>query len=97
MENLLTVDLEDWFHGIELPLATWENCESRIERSTEKLIELFSPAYLPTFCLPLTQALGVEYVALVGDVTGRNLEHSDVGNRLDIRLGEEKLLGFAAA
>jgi hypothetical protein len=62
-----------------------------------RLIEIFSPAYLPTFCLPLTQALGVEYVALVGDATAKTLEHSDVGNRLDIRLGEERLLEFAAA
>jgi capsular polysaccharide biosynthesis protein len=61
-----------------------------------RLIEVFSPAYLPTFCLPLTQALGVDYVALVGDSTAGNLEHSDIGNRLDIRLGEERLLAFAA-
>jgi hypothetical protein len=38
----------------------------------------------------------VDYVALVGDSTAGNLEHSDIGNRLDIRLGEERLLAFAA-
>jgi capsular polysaccharide biosynthesis protein len=61
-----------------------------------KLIELFSPAYLPTFCLPLCQALAAEYVALVGrDNVG--VGHSDLGNLADIEVPEEHILEFALA
>lgn len=40
VNNLLTIDLEDWFHGIELPRSAWGNCQSRIERSTQTLLDI---------------------------------------------------------
>ena len=60
-----------------------------------RLIELFSPAYLPTFCLPLCQALDQEYVALVGDDTLGGAGHHDAGNLVDIQVPEERILAFA--
>jgi polysaccharide deacetylase family protein (PEP-CTERM system associated) len=42
---LFTVDLEDWFQVENLrpvfPLSTWNSCESRIERNTYQLLNLF--------------------------------------------------------
>ncbi len=45
MKNVMSVDLEDWFCVYNLsgliPYADWDKCESRVERSTERLLELF--------------------------------------------------------
>lgn len=46
MKNILTVDVEDWFHicDIEhiLPPSRWDQCESRIMTNLEKLLTLLS-------------------------------------------------------
>ena len=38
--NALTVDLEDWYHGIELPQGRWRECEDRLVPATERLLEI---------------------------------------------------------
>ena len=40
MENILTVDLEDWYQGIELMPHKWSRCENRLERSVQLLLEM---------------------------------------------------------
>jgi len=44
VENILTVDVEDWFHicGIEglIPEATWPHLESRVTTNTMKILEV---------------------------------------------------------
>jgi polysaccharide deacetylase family protein (PEP-CTERM system associated) len=46
MKNILTVDVEDWYHicDIEhiLPPSRWDQCESRILANIEKILALFS-------------------------------------------------------
>jgi len=46
--NILTVDVEDWFHILEVEgtpdLEAWSGLESRVERGTERLLELFEEA-----------------------------------------------------
>jgi polysaccharide deacetylase family protein (PEP-CTERM system associated) len=46
--NALTVDVEDYFQVQALssvfPVSTWEACETRVERNTERLLEIFSNA-----------------------------------------------------
>jgi polysaccharide deacetylase family protein (PEP-CTERM system associated) len=46
--NALTVDVEDYFQVQALagvfPVSTWEACEPRVERNTERLLEIFSHA-----------------------------------------------------
>jgi polysaccharide deacetylase family protein (PEP-CTERM system associated) len=46
--NALTVDVEDYFHAEALagafPAASWDDCEPRVERNTERLLELFAEA-----------------------------------------------------
>jgi hypothetical protein len=60
-----------------------------------RVVELFNPAYLPTFCLPLCEALALEYVALVGEDTIGAGGHSDSGAAADIKISEEKLFEWA--
>ena len=40
MKNILTIDLEDWYQGIELPPCEWSKCEYRVERSVRLLLEI---------------------------------------------------------
>jgi polysaccharide deacetylase family protein (PEP-CTERM system associated) len=44
VENILTVDLEDWFHicGVEglLPEASWSQLESRVEKNTKTILDI---------------------------------------------------------
>lgn len=46
--NILTVDVEDWFHILEVDggyqRADWDGLESRVERNTEALLEMFEGA-----------------------------------------------------
>lgn len=45
MRNVMSVDVEDWFcvHNLSrlIPYAEWDKCESRVERSTGWLLDLF--------------------------------------------------------
>ncbi len=45
MRNVMSVDLEDWFCVYNMsrliPYADWEKCESRVERNTGRLLDLF--------------------------------------------------------
>ena len=40
MKNAFTVDLEDWYQGIELPFDDWGKHENRIATGTDKVLEL---------------------------------------------------------
>lgn len=46
VENILTVDVEDWFHicGVEelIPETSWSQLESRVEANTLKILEVLS-------------------------------------------------------
>jgi len=60
-----------------------------------RVVELFSPAYLPTFSVGLCAALGLEYHALVGDAAPGGTVHSDAGGARDIALSIETVLHHA--
>ena len=48
--NAFTVDWEDWFHGIELHLDRWKNCEERLQIGTRRLLSLLDKSgYRATF------------------------------------------------
>ncbi len=38
--NAFTVDLEDWYQGLELPFGTWANHECRLRKGLDTLLEL---------------------------------------------------------
>lgn len=40
MENILTIDLEDWYHGIELASCQWGDYENRLEWSVRSLLKM---------------------------------------------------------
>jgi polysaccharide deacetylase family protein (PEP-CTERM system associated) len=40
----LTIDLEDWYQGLELPVSAWERCESRLAVGITRLLGLFADA-----------------------------------------------------
>jgi peptidoglycan-N-acetylglucosamine deacetylase len=46
MKNILTVDVEDWFHicGVDdlIPEKSWPDLESRVEAGTQKILDLLS-------------------------------------------------------
>ena len=46
MQNVMSIDLEDWFCVYNLsrliPYADWDRCESRVERNTLRLLALFA-------------------------------------------------------
>jgi polysaccharide deacetylase family protein (PEP-CTERM system associated) len=44
LRNALTVDFEDWYHGIEIPLSEWSGFEDRIASSGTRLLDLFDGA-----------------------------------------------------
>lgn len=40
MSNCFSVDLEDWYQGIELPFVDWNKYERRVEKGLDPLVEL---------------------------------------------------------
>jgi polysaccharide deacetylase family protein (PEP-CTERM system associated) len=46
MQNVMSVDVEDWFCVYNLsrliPYSDWDKCESRVQRNTEQLLDLFA-------------------------------------------------------
>ena len=40
MKVAFSVDLEDWYQGIEKPFSTWGNFEKRVEAGFDKIMEL---------------------------------------------------------
>ena len=60
--------------------------------SNAHVIELFSPAYMPTFSLVLASELGFQYTALVGEDIAGSSGHSDAGGSQDILIKLEHLI-----
>ncbi len=42
MTNAFTVDLEDWFHGVGIPISEWHRYENRLMKGYEPLMKLLS-------------------------------------------------------
>jgi peptidoglycan-N-acetylglucosamine deacetylase len=76
--NILTIDLEDWFHIIDVPSVAsvqgWEKLESRIERNAERILETLATKNIRAtwFCLGW---VGQKYPALVRKIAG----HHEIG------------------
>jgi len=55
MTNLLSIDLEDWYHFIGDPAVpayeTWTSCPPRVEQTTETLLEMVKGHSITFFCL----------------------------------------------
>ncbi len=44
MTNALTVDFEDWYQGLEIPLERWDGFEDRLAISGRRLLDLLAEA-----------------------------------------------------
>ena len=64
-------------------------------RKNTKVIEIFSPYYLPTFSLLLANSLSLQYIALVGDKFIRSSTQREEGVSQDIHISLERLLEHA--
>lgn len=53
LPGVFSVDVEDWYQGIELPMSTWEQFESRIERSMQRLLNLMEAHKVTATCFVL--------------------------------------------
>ena len=40
MKHPFSIDLEDWYQGIELPMPEWKGKEKRLDKGMEKILEL---------------------------------------------------------
>jgi len=40
MINAFSVDVEDWYHGIELPFEKWDTCSARLEIGLYRILDL---------------------------------------------------------
>jgi len=61
-------------------------------RPDTEVIELFSPAYMPTFSFVIASHLGFQYKALVGENLSGSMGHSDAGGAEDISISLEHLM-----
>src|SRR5205085_10617752 len=93
--NILTIDLEDWFHIIDIPSAsnreTWDNFESRVEVNSDRILEALEEQNIQAtwFCLGW---IAEKYPELIRRIA----EKHEVGihsmyHELLPRLGKDKL------
>ncbi len=51
--NALTIDLEDWYQGLQIERARWDSCEDRLAPVTDRLLALLDGAGMrATFFVP---------------------------------------------
>jgi polysaccharide deacetylase family protein (PEP-CTERM system associated) len=53
MPHVFSIDVEDWYHGIEIPMSEWDGFESRVERSTDTLLDLMARYDVTSTCFVL--------------------------------------------
>ena len=51
--HVFSVDVEDWYQGIELPMSTWDSYEQRIESSMGLLLDLMAAHGVQATCFVL--------------------------------------------
>jgi len=50
---VFSIDVEDWYHGIELPMDRWEKFEPRVEASMDRLLDLMARYDVTATCFVL--------------------------------------------
>jgi polysaccharide deacetylase family protein (PEP-CTERM system associated) len=63
-EHVFSVDVEDWYQGIELPMSEWDRYEPRVETSMGRLLDLLVKHNVKCTCFILGR-LAEEHPALV--------------------------------
>jgi polysaccharide deacetylase family protein (PEP-CTERM system associated) len=87
MKSVFTVDVEDWFHILDLPntphLAEWDLLPSRVENNFRRLLGIFSDAGVQTTCFFLGW-VGRKYPHLVAEAVagGHEIASHGFGHQL---------------
>ncbi|MCS3831110.1 polysaccharide deacetylase family protein (PEP-CTERM system associated) [Salinibacter ruber] len=53
MSHVFSIDVEDWYQGIEIPMDQWEGFERRVEDSMERLLDLMARYDVTATCFVL--------------------------------------------
>ena len=84
MRNILTIDVEDWFHilgmdGVAPGIEEWKTLESRVETNTRRLMDILEESNVTAtfFCLGW---IGKEFPTLVREIAERGFEVGCHGN-----------------
>ena len=84
MQNILSVDVEDWFHPEALqhlyPYSNWNSLESRVEKNVEILLQLFAEKGVKATFFVLGW-IAQRYPSLVKRIVGQGHEIASHGNR----------------
>ena len=80
--SIFSVDVEDWFHILDVPsapeLAEWSGLPSRVEKNFSKLLELFSEENVQVTCFFLGW-IGERFPHLVKEAAARGHEIASHG------------------
>ena len=63
-KNVFSIDVEDWYQGIGIPISDWDRYEKRVDRSMDTLLELMSLHEVRSTCFILGKTAD-EHPALV--------------------------------
>jgi polysaccharide deacetylase family protein (PEP-CTERM system associated) len=94
-QSVFSVDVEDWFHILDLPstppLSEWEKLPSRVEKNFNRLLDLFSEKQVSTTCFFLGW-VGERFPHLVREAAARGHEIASHGysHRLVYELSKEE-------
>ena len=88
--NAFTVDLEDWFHGIELDPGDWARQEPRLAIGTRRLLELLAAAEVRAtfFVLGAAAEAAPDFVREIA-AQGHEIATHGYGHEFVYRLGPE--------
>src|SRR5215472_2545538 len=82
MKSMLSVDVEDWFHILEVAsapdMSQWDTLPSRVERNFQKLLDLFSEKKIQVTCFFLGY-VAARFPWLVEEAHGRGHEIASHG------------------
>lgn len=93
MKNLLSIDLEDWYHFIGdpavPPIEDWPKCESRVEQITDLLLEITTGLPVTFFVLGF---IAEQHPALIKRISslGHEIACHGYGHDFVFELGPEK-------
>ena len=65
--HVFSIDVEDWYQGIELPFQEWSKYEKRVEYSMNKMLEIMAVNNVKSTCFILGK-LAEEHPQLVKDI-----------------------------
>lgn len=93
MKSALSVDVEDWFHILDVPsappMSAWDSLPSRVEKNFRKLLDIFGEANTRTTCFFLGW-VGKKFPHLIKEAAaaGHEIASHGYAHQLVHRIGE---------